>query len=927
MYYKISRTGITQGFRTHGRKIRWARRLSALLITAWLLSFLVLNLAQAAPGDLDTTFGAGTGKVNVDFNANEDTGNSVGLQSDGKIVIGGVTVRNSSFDFALIRLNHDGSLDTSFGNGTGKVATDFFNGPDFASALAIQSDGKIVLAGGVGPATGGSDFGLVRYNSDGSLDSSFGNGGKVTTPPGGQDQGSIVGLAIQPDGKIVAAGTATPVSGNDFTVARYNSNGSLDSSFGNNGIASVNINGNNDIATSLILQPDGKIVVAGYSEDSNLQGHSQLARFDSNGALDTTFSGGTVLTTFAGDNRLSAVALQPNGQIVGAGVIFSGSTSGDFLLTRFNSDGSVDSGFGSAGLTVTDFFGSYDQAHAVSVQPDGKIVLIGRAANASSNYVFAVARYDGGGQLDTTFGNGGKVTVDFFNNDNRAMAGTLQRGLKIVAAGFTNTGGNSVADNFAAVRLFNDEVAATPSGSDVIVHTSEVTINYGTVSSPGTTKVVSIDPNNTGAALPQGYTINSSETGYDISTTASAAGPFNVCVSVPFVNDPQTFAFLRLLHQEGSNLVDRTRGQDFASRLVCGQVSSLSPFVIAQSAAPTAAPVKVAGQITTADGRPMSGVLVQLSGASSLRTLTDGDGFYSFDGVDADAFYTVKPALANYSFSPAERSFSLLADKTDAVFTATPDTVQTTNPLETTEYFVRQQYLDFLGREPDQGGLAYWSGEIARCGGDAECIQRRRIDVAAAFFIEDEFQQRGSFIYRLYKGALGRQVSYREFFADRQRIVDGDEPEASKVAFTNAFVGRPEFTQKYSDALTGEAFVEALIRTVRQASGADLSGRRTALLASYDKGRSMDEGRALALREAIEDASFKQAEYNRAFVLTQYFGYLKREPEQAGFDFWLNVLDNKEPGNYRGMVCSFITSEEYQRRFSSIVTRSNQECR
>jgi hypothetical protein len=240
---------------------------------------------------------------------------------------------------------------------------------------------------------------------------------------------------------------------------------------------------------------------------------------------------------------------------------------------------------------------------------------------------------------------------------------------------------------------------------------------------------------------------------------------------------------------------------------------------------------------------------------------------------------------------------------------------------------VRQQYLDFLGREPDRGGLNYWSAQIKNCRGDAACIRARRIGVAAAFFMELEYQQTGSFVYRLYKGALGEQVSYSEFSTDRQRVIGGVNLEANKAAFALAFVQRPEFTQKYVSATTAEGFVDALVRTVRQASGVDLSAQRNALIDKYRTGGSINESRSLALRSAIEDEGFKQSVYNASFVQMQYFGYLKRDPEQAGFDFWLNVLNNKEPGNYRGMVCSFITSAEYQQRFSLAITHSNAECK
>jgi hypothetical protein len=356
-------------------------------------------------------------------------------------------------------------------------------------------------------------------------------------------------------------------------------------------------------------------------------------------------------------------------------------------------------------------------------------------------------------------------------------------------------------------------------------------------------------------------------------------------------------------------------------------VSTFSDWTVGETSAPTAAPATVRGQITGPDGHPLGGVIVNLGGSQSARTITGADGLYRFDNVETGKLYFVKPDRANYSFSPSERTFSLNADKTDAVFTATPASIPTGNPLDADLYFVRQQYLDFLGREPDHDGLLYWTSEMEKCGADANCLSARRVDISAAFFMEAELQQTGSYVYRLYKGALGRKLSYEEFSADRQKVVGGDDLEASKKAFADEFVKRREFTEKYSQATGAESFVDTLLASMQQTSGADLSNQRSALIESYNSARNMNEGRALALTKAIEVAGFKDAEYNPSFVLMEYFGYLKRNPEIEGFQFWLNVLDNKEPGNYRGMVCSFITSAEYQLRFSPVMTHSNRECR
>ncbi|HEV7857581.1 MAG TPA: DUF4214 domain-containing protein [Pyrinomonadaceae bacterium] len=341
---------------------------------------------------------------------------------------------------------------------------------------------------------------------------------------------------------------------------------------------------------------------------------------------------------------------------------------------------------------------------------------------------------------------------------------------------------------------------------------------------------------------------------------------------------------------------------------------------------PTAAPATVSGQITTPDGQPLAGTVVQLSGGTSDRTITDAQGHYQFENVNTDNFYTLRPQRANFSFSPSERSFSLNANKSDAVFTASANANATANPLDTDLFFVRQQYLDFLGREPDNSGLKYWANELDKCGDDAGCLNQRRVGIAAAFFMESESQLTGSYIYRLYKGGLGREVSYAEFSADRPEVVGGDNLEARRAAFAEQFVQREEFREKYSQASGAESFVDDLLANIRQASGADLSSQRAALIGKYKSVSEMNQSRALVVREAIDSGAFQGAEYNPAFVTMEYFGYLRRDAEDGGYRFWLNVMNNQEPGNYRGMVCSFITSKEYQERFSSYAAHSNREC-
>jgi hypothetical protein len=354
-------------------------------------------------------------------------------------------------------------------------------------------------------------------------------------------------------------------------------------------------------------------------------------------------------------------------------------------------------------------------------------------------------------------------------------------------------------------------------------------------------------------------------------------------------------------------------------------VSSFSDWTLGAITAPTAAPASISGIVTREDGSPLGGVSVYLNGGGNTRTITDANGLYRFENV-ADGFYTVTPGLANFSFLPATRSFSLVGNRTDALFTGRAISNPTDNPLNGGDYFVRQQYLDFLNREPDQAGWLYWSDEIARCGNDARCTRQRRLDVSAAFFMSEEFQRSGSYISRLYQAGLGRTVTYAEFKDDHPHVVGGADLDAQRNAFADSFVARAEFVTKYQQYAVGESFVDELLRSVQVDASVDLSSQREALLAAYHSGSDLNSSRSAVLRAIADHTDYQNATFNRGFVQMEYFGYLRRDADHEGYQFWLNVLNNREPGNYRGMVCSFVTSAEYQQRFSPIITHSNGEC-
>jgi uncharacterized delta-60 repeat protein len=415
------------------------------LTAALLLAVSPFNFAIADPGDLDQGFGSG-GKVITTFPGQlESLGGAyaVGLQADGKIVAAGwsfPSAPGSHGRFALARYNVDGSLDTSFGTG-GKVRTGFGSANAIARALALQADGKIVAAGTPG-------FSLARYKTDGTLDGDFGVSGTISGNVGlGSD---AFALSLQPDGKLVVAGySVSSGSTTDFAVARYTIRGGLDDSFGRGGVATSDLLPF-DQAFAVAVQPDGKILAAGRASADVNFGPSlfALARYNPDGSPDVSFGQvGKVTTAFGSGafDRVSAMALQSDGKIVVAGItetnVYNGASA--FTVARYNPDGSLDNAFGTAGKAITTFPKDSgiksDAALSLAVQPDGRIVVGGHATSGLGE--FALARYNPDGSPDVGFGNAGTVNTAFSASAGSIRVGNgfyglaLQPDGKIVAAG------------------------------------------------------------------------------------------------------------------------------------------------------------------------------------------------------------------------------------------------------------------------------------------------------------------------------------------------------------------------------------------------------------------------------------------------------------------------------------------------------------
>src|ERR1044072_8304892 len=452
---------------------RRVNKFLATLVVFLTMTAGVVSHAQTTTGNLDPTFGTG-GTVRTDFAGNIDEANAVAIQSNGQIVAAGSSFSNSKTveDFIVARYNANGTLDKRVGK-NGKITTDFFRNVDSISAIAIQPDGRIIVAGFAQLAGNGGNprvFALARYRSDGSPDTSFGNGGSLTTNFGGNFAAASA-VMLQPDGKIVVAGTVdfnpdVPGSGLDFALARYNASGTLDGSFGKGGKVVFDFFGSFDQATGAVLQPDGKIIVVGSaSYDSvNRDIGFALARFNTDGSTDFGFgSGGKQLSDFFGAGaKANGIVMQPDGKFVVTGTASDSATrpvATDIAVARYNADGSLDSGFGSGGETAIPFQGSAtEQGNAVAISTEGKIIVAGAAFKTFATPPdFALVRYNSDGSLDTGFGSGGGATTDVAGGTGAAQAMVIQSDGKVVAAG------RSFRSNFdLTLARYTNEVAPPP---------------------------------------------------------------------------------------------------------------------------------------------------------------------------------------------------------------------------------------------------------------------------------------------------------------------------------------------------------------------------------------------------------------------------------------------------------------------------------
>jgi uncharacterized repeat protein (TIGR01451 family) len=417
-------------------------------------------------------------------------------------------------------------------------------------------------------------------------------------------------------------------------------------------------------------------------------------------------------------------------------------------------------------------------------------------------------------------------------------------------------------------------------------------------------------------------------------------GSFSDFLISPSPNDVQNLKNGQLyINVHSSNFLNgEIRGQFGASSSASSVQFSSASYLVGEAAGRAAITVNRIGDTSTAasvdyatsDTAGASNCNLISGQASSRCDYSTTIGTVQF--AAGETFKTVIIPIIDDGYGEGNETFAIsLSNPTGATLgspaTATVtisdnETVNGVNPIDQNDFFVRQHYLDFLGREPDPSGFAFWINTITSCGNDQHCIEVKRINASAAFFLSPEFQQTGSYVYRMYKGALGRRPGFDEFIIDRSVLLGG----SNTSDLTRLFVQRPEFVSRYPANLVQASFIDPLLQTVKDQSGVDLGGLRNTLIPEWDQCAAMAPSlyicRAVMVQRVIEQPVFQQAVFNESFVLMQYFGYLRRNPNDlpdkdfSGYNFWLTKL-NQFNGNYEAaeMVKAFINSTEYRQRF------------
>ena len=412
-----------------------------------LIVLLTCNFSIAQDGMLDPVFDF-DGKITDSF---AEVGEDLCVQPDGKILVVG-SLNNGSTGFVIARYNVDGSIDESFNSsGTQSIV---IGTSAYATCIQLQDNGKIII-GGFAELGGFDEFAIARLNSDGTLDNSFNLNGIVTTSISSKDDRAR-GMSIQTDGKIVVTGESYRESSTggadryDFATVRYNLDGSLDNSFNNSGIVTLSL-GTGSESYDVETLNDGSIVTIGEAWMSNANDFA-LVKHKSDGTIDSTFGTDGIVTTpiFSGEDRGRSLDVQSDGKIIASGFTHNGNNY-DFAIVRYNSSGVIDNTFGINGIVATDLSSENDFLNGACIQSDDKIILVGRSYTGQG-YDFSVVRYNPNGSIDNSFGTNGIVYTPFTDFD-RANSVKISVNGKIVVCGETR---DENSNEYLAVSVYNN---------------------------------------------------------------------------------------------------------------------------------------------------------------------------------------------------------------------------------------------------------------------------------------------------------------------------------------------------------------------------------------------------------------------------------------------------------------------------------------
>ena len=831
-----------------------------------------------ADGSIDAT-------LLVTISGGEGAVEKILQQPDGKIVIGGsFTAVNGVVRESVARLNSDGSLDASF------LASSIVTNASLAE-LALQPDGKLLVSGFFS-ISGSQRKNFARLNSDGTLDSLF---APVLDGPSGVAGSSVFTLALQADGKIVIGGSFTSVNNTSRNrLARLNTDGSVDSTFLSTGSgADFNI-------FSLALQPDGKVLITGNFGSFNGTARNEVARLSDTGALDLNFNSGELLRS----GFVSSLAIQPDGRVVIAGGFIAVNGTARNEIARLNPDGSLDTSF------TTD---ASDQVSAVTLQSNGKILVGGKFTQVNGVARGGVARLNPDGSLDTTFlatgsGVNGEVTAIIVQPDSKILIGgefTQVNGVTRNRIARLNSDGSLDTSFLTTGFGANDTLFAITLQSDLkILIGGRFTQFNGAVRN----RIARLNSDGT----LDGSFLNSSSGTNDSVEALTLQPDGKVLIGGDFTS----------VNGTPRNHIARLNPDGATDTSFLSVDSGVNGDVLA-----------IALQL---DGKILiGGFFNSVSGALRsmiARLKSDGSLDETFVNFSSGANGPIAAlALQSDGKVTIGGSFSFV----NGVFSpgiARLTTDLQPNPVDTAVNFVTQHYRDFLNREPDSSGLQFWTNEITSCGMDTQCTEVKRINVSAAFFLSIEFQQTGYFVYKTYKASFGNvpnkpvPVRRETFIVDTKLIGNGvivgqgnwqQQLESNKNAYVTSFVQSASFTAKYPAGITAANFVDALFMN---AGVIPTSAERQTAITAFGSGDTT--GRAASLRSVVDSETLQRSEFNKAFVLEQYFGYLKRNPDElpdtdfSGYDFWLAKL-NQFNGNFvqAEMVKAFISSTEYRQRF------------